>query len=174
MRLFYITLLYRRYTMLQYEELKHSLLEYEERLTQLGEALGIESMNDEIKTLEEQTAAEGFWNDLENSQKVQTRIAQLKNKVKAYDGLKGQYDDALVLIELADEAEDPDMFDECKTGVDAFIEKLESMTLSTLLSGEYDDNNAILTFHAGAGGTEAQDWNQMLVRREKGLQGKYA
>lgn len=164
MRLFYITLLNRRYTMLQYEELKHSLLEYEERLTQLGEALGIESMNDEIKTLEEQTAAEGFWNDLENSQKVQTRIAQLKNKVKAYDGLKGQYDDALVLIELADEAEDPDMFDECKTGVDAFIEKLESMTLSTLLSGEYDDNNAILTFHAGAGGTEAQDWNQMLVR----------
>ncbi len=150
--------------MLQYEELKHSLLEYEERLTQLGEALGIDSMNDEIKTLEEQTAAEGFWNDLENSQKVQTRIAQLKNKVKAYDGLKGQYDDALVLIELADEAEDPDMFDECKTGVDAFIEKLESMTLSTLLSGEYDDNNAILTFHAGAGGTEAQDWNQMLVR----------
>ena len=164
MRLFYITLLNRRYTMLQYEELKHSLLEYEEKLTQLGEALGIESMNDEIKTLEEQTAAEGFWNDLENSQKVQTRIAQLKNKVKAYDGLKGQYDDALVLIELADEAEDPDMFDECKTGVDAFIEKLESMTLSTLLSGEYDDNNAILTFHAGAGGTEAQDWNQMLVR----------
>lgn len=164
MRLFYITLLNRRYTMLQYEELKHSLLEYEERLTQLGEALGIESMNDEIKTLEEQTAADGFWNDLENSQKVQTRIAQLKNKVKAYDGLKGQYDDALVLIELADEAEDPDMFDECKTGVDAFIEKLESMTLSTLLSGEYDDNNAILTFHAGAGGTEAQDWNQMLVR----------
>lgn len=164
MRLFYITLLNRRYTMLQYEELKHSLLECEERLTQLGEALGIESMNDEIKTLEEQTAAEGFWNDLENSQKVQTRIAQLKNKVKAYDGLKGQYDDALVLIELADEAEDPDMFDECKTGVDAFIEKLESMTLSTLLSGEYDDNNAILTFHAGAGGTEAQDWNQMLVR----------
>ena len=164
MCLFYITLLNRRYTMLQYEELKHSLLEYEERLTQLGEALGIDSMNDEIKTLEEQTAAEGFWNDLENSQKVQTRIAQLKNKVKAYDGLKGQYDDALVLIELADEAEDPDMFDECKTGVDAFIEKLESMTLSTLLSGEYDDNNAILTFHAGAGGTEAQDWNQMLVR----------
>ena len=82
----------------------------------------------------------------------------------AYNALENDFNDALVLIELSNEEEDLDMFDECKSGVDAFVEKLDAMTLSTLLSGEYDAKNAILTFHAGAGGTEAQDWNQMLVR----------
>ncbi|MCQ2480803.1 MAG: peptide chain release factor 2 [Clostridia bacterium] len=150
--------------MVQFEELRLSVLDYKEKLEHLGASLGIEAMNKEIAELEAQTAEDGFWNDLENSQKVQTRIAQLKNKVKAYENLCAQFDDTIVLIELADEAEDLDMFDECKAGADAFVEKLEDMTLSTLLSGEYDNSNAILTFHAGAGGTEAQDWNQMLVR----------
>ncbi len=150
--------------MIQFEDLRFSLLENTEKLKQLGEALGIENMNKEVEELEAKTAEDGFWNDLENSQKVQTRISQLKNKVKAYENLKGEFDDAEVLIELANEAEDLDMLDECKEAVDSFVEKLEAMTLSTLLSGEYDDSNAILTFHAGAGGTEAQDWNQMLVR----------
>ena len=150
--------------MLQFEELRLSLGEYEEKLKQLGEALGIEKMNAEVADLEKQTEAEGFWNDLENSQKVQKRISQLKNKIKAYESLCSDYDDAGVLIELANEAEDLEMFDECKQAVDAFVVKLDDMTLSTLLSGEYDNSPAILTFHAGAGGTEAQDWNQMLVR----------
>ena len=150
--------------MVQFEELRFNVLEYEEKLGQLKEALGLEAMNEEIATLEEQTAQEGFWNDLANSQKVQQRISQLKNKVNAYNSLESEYNDALVLIELADEAEDLEMLDECKDAVNGFIEKLEAMTLSTLLSGEYDSKNAILTFHAGAGGTEAQDWNQMLVR----------
>lgn len=100
--------------MLQFEELRLELIDYTEKLKQLGEALGIERMNEEVASLEEKTAEEGFWNDVENSQKVQMRITQLKNKVKAYDGLKGEYDDALVLIELANEAEDLDMFDECR------------------------------------------------------------
>ena len=150
--------------MVQFEELRLSLLEYEEKLGQLREALGLDDMNKEIAELEEQTAQDGFWNDLANSQKVQQRISQLKNKVGAYNSLENEYNDALVLIELSNEEEDLDMFDECKSSVDAFVEKLEAMTLSTLLSGEYDSKNAILTFHAGAGGTEAQDWNQMLVR----------
>ena len=150
--------------MIQFEELRLSLIDYSEKLKHLGEALGIDKMNAEVSELEKQTEAEGFWNDIENSQKVQQRITKLKNKIKAYEGLSGEYDDALVLIELADEAEDLDMLDECKEAVDGFVEKLEAMTLSTLLSGEYDNSPAILTFHAGAGGTEAQDWNQMLVR----------
>ena len=150
--------------MVQFEELRLALLDYEEKLGQLREALGLDAMNAEIETLEAQTAEEGFWNDLANSQKVQQRISQLKNKVNAYNALENDFNDTLVLIELSNEEEDLDMFDECKSGVDAFVEKLEAMTLSTLLSGEYDAKNAILTFHAGAGGTEAQDWNQMLVR----------
>ncbi len=150
--------------MLQFEELRLALTEYEEKLKQLGEALGIEKMNAEASDLEKQTEADGFWNDVENSQKVQQRITQLRNKIKSYENLSAEYDDSLVLIELADEAEDLDMLDECKAAVDGFVKKLEDMTLSTLLSGEYDNSPAILTFHAGAGGTEAQDWNQMLVR----------
>ena len=150
--------------MLQFEELRLALTDYEEKLKQLGEALGIEKMNAEASDLEKQTEADGFWNDVENSQKVQQRITQLRNKIKSYENLSAEYDDSLVLIELADEAEDLDMLDECKAAVDSFVKKLEDMTLSTLLSGEYDNSPAILTFHAGAGGTEAQDWNQMLVR----------
>lgn len=150
--------------MVQFEELRLSLLEYKDKLVQLGEALGVDNMKKEIDELEAQTAEDGFWNDLEKSQKVQQRISQLKSKVGSYAALCTQFDDAVVLIELANEEEDLDMFDECKSGADAFVAKLDTMTLSTLLSGEYDNSNAILTFHAGAGGTEAQDWNQMLVR----------
>ena len=150
--------------MVRFEELRLSRLDYREKLTQLGEALGVESMKNEIKELEEQTAQEGFWNDIENSQKIQKRLTQLKNKVKAYEGLQGEFEDSLVLVELSNEAEDLDMLEECQESVDSFVEKLEDMTISTLLSGEYDNSPAILTFHAGAGGTEAQDWNSMLVR----------
>ncbi|MBR6785582.1 MAG: peptide chain release factor 2 [Clostridia bacterium] len=150
--------------MIQFEELRLAVLEYEEKLQQLREALGLDAMSKEAAELEEQTAQDGFWNDLANSQKVQQRISQLKNKINAYNSLEGEYNDALVLIELADEAEDLEMLDECKEAVNSFISKLDAMTLSTLLSGEYDAKNCILTFHAGAGGTEAQDWNQMLVR----------
>ncbi len=150
--------------MIQFEELRLSVLDYEEKLKQLRDALGLDAMNKEAEELEEQTAQDGFWNDLSNSQKVQQRISQLRSKINAYNSLEGEYNDALVLIELADEAEDLDMLDECKEAVNSFVTKLEEMTLSTLLSGEYDAKNCILTFHAGAGGTEAQDWNQMLVR----------
>ena len=122
--------------MLQFEELRLALTDYEEKLKQLGEALGIEKMNAEASDLEKQTEADGFWNDVENSQKVQQRITQLRNKIKSYENLSAEYDDSLVLIELADEAEDLDMLDECKAAVDAFVKKLEDMTLSTLLSGD--------------------------------------
>ena len=150
--------------MIQFEELRLSVLDYEEKLGQLREALGLDDMSREAEELEAQTAQDGFWNDLANSQKVQQRISQLRNKINAYKSLEGENNDALVLIELADEAEDLEMLDECKEAVNGFVTKLEDMTLSTLLSGEYDAKICILTFHAGAGGTEAQDWNQMLVR----------
>lgn len=84
--------------MIQFEELRLSLLDYEEKLKQLREALGLDAMNEEIAKLEAQTAEDGFWNDLANSQKVQQRISQLKNKVAAYTALENEYNDALVLI----------------------------------------------------------------------------
>ncbi len=150
--------------MIQFEELRLRLLESEKPLTELAGALGLDKMNEEIKQLEAQTAETSFWDDVQGSNKVLQRISQLKNKVAAYDKLKTDFDDALVMIELSDEEEDLELLPDCEESVKAVEAELEKQTLATLLSGEYDAKNAILTFHAGAGGTEAQDWCQMLYR----------
>ncbi|MEI6577968.1 MAG: peptide chain release factor 2 [Eubacteriales bacterium] len=150
--------------MIQYEELRLELLEYREKLSHLKEALGLEPMLTEVANLEEASAAENFWGDLDNSQKILQRISLLKNKVASYEKLSGEFEDALMMLELSDEEGDLALLPECKQNVEKVIAELESQTLSTLLTGEYDANNAILTFHAGAGGTEAQDWVSMIVR----------
>lgn len=117
-----------------------------------------------ISELEEQSSAPGFWDDVENSQKVFQQTKQLKDKVERYDRLKGSWEDALVLVDLANEENDELMLPEVKKTVDEISAELDKMTLETLLSGPYDKNNAIITLHAGAGGTEAQDWCEMLLR----------
>lgn len=150
--------------MLIFEELRLELLESEKPLRELGEALGLEKMKTDIASLEEQSAAADFWDDLENSQKVLQKISALKNKVAEYNSVSTLYDDTLTLIELANEEEDESLFEECRTGVNKVKSEIDRLTLSTLLTGEYDANNAILNFHAGAGGTEAQDWALMLYR----------
>ena len=150
--------------MLQFEELKLELLGYEDKLCDLKEALGLEAMQREITELEEKSAAGNFWDDLANSQKVLQRISMLKNRIASYDSLKISYDDTLMMIELYDEEGDLGLFADCRESVNSFIAELEKQTLGTMLTGEYDSKNAILTFHAGAGGTESQDWVQMLVR----------
>ncbi|NLO45667.1 MAG: peptide chain release factor 2 [Clostridiales bacterium] len=150
--------------MIQFEELRLELLGYSDKLRELKEALGLDEMQKEIAALEEKTAAGDFWNDLDSSQKVLRRISRLKDRIAAYESLKNSFDDIEMMIELSDEEGDLELFQECRDNVDEFIAELERHTLSTMLTGEYDSNNAILTFHAGAGGTEAQDWAQMLVR----------
>ena len=150
--------------MLQFEELRLELLECKKPLEELAEALGLDEMRKEIAALEEQAAAPDFWDDMKNSQKILQKTATLKNKVAAYEKLNTDYEDALIMIELSDEEEDESMFPDCRESVDSVKRELDKQTLSTLLSGEYDSKNAILTFHAGAGGTEAQDWASMLVR----------
>ncbi|MBP5459880.1 MAG: peptide chain release factor 2, partial [Clostridia bacterium] len=150
--------------MLQYEELRLSVLENEKPLQELKEALGLDAMKEEVVKLEAEAAKDGFWDDVENSQKVLKETSRLKSKIAKYEKLEGLYEDTLVMIELADEEGDESLYDECKESADQVKTELESMTLSTLLSGEYDERNALLTFHAGAGGTEAQDWASMLFR----------
>lgn len=150
--------------MIQFESLKLRLLESTKPIQELREALGLEMLQKEIDTLEATTADEAFWNDVNNSQKVLQKISGMKAKVASYNDLKAQYDDALVMIDMADEEEDLELLPECEASVAEIEEKVEILTLSTLLTGEYDSKNCILTFHAGAGGTEAQDWAEMLVR----------
>ncbi|MDR1927501.1 MAG: peptide chain release factor 2, partial [Oscillospiraceae bacterium] len=145
-------------------ELRLQLLGQREKLRELRDALGFDAMLREIAALEGQCAAGGFWDDLKNSQAVLQRAARLKAKAEAYRKLENSFEDALTMIALADEEEEAALFDECRNSVEQVIAALEEQTLSTLLTGEYDSNAAILTFHAGAGGTEAQDWNEMLVR----------
>ena len=150
--------------MLEFEELRLKLEGYSSELKELKEALAYDSVKTQIKEMEEQTASDGFWDDLENSQSVLQKISQLKNKLASYDKLKTLYEDIDVLIEIGNEEEDTSLLPEIENSLNSFINDLSSVKLSTLLIGEFDANNAILTFHAGAGGTEAQDWNEMLVR----------
>lgn len=150
--------------MLQFEELKLALEELEPDLKDLAEALGLDSMREEIAKLDEKAAQPGFWDDAAESQKTLQRSSMLKNKIAAYEKLKSTYEDAHALIELADEAGDLSLLPEAQEEVGKVRAGLETQRLSTLLTGEYDAKNAILTFHAGAGGTEAQDWAEMLYR----------
>ena len=150
--------------MLQFEEQSLRLQAYRDELADLAEALGLDEARAELARLEQQSGEQEFWSDLENSQKVLQRISQLRARIATYTGLKADFDDTLTLIELADEEGDLSLLDEVTAGVDRVIGGIEEQRLATLLTGAYDRNNAILTFHAGAGGTEAQDWCEMLFR----------
>lgn len=150
--------------MVEFEELRLRLLDSEKPIENLKEALAIDSLKAEVEVLEKESAASDFWDDMENSQKVMQKIGSLKAKVTGYESLKSDYEDALVMIELADEEGDLSLLDDCTASVKDIETRVEDMTLSTLLSGEFDGKNALLTFHAGAGGTEAQDWAEMLFR----------
>lgn len=106
----------------------------------------------------------GFWEDTEGSQKVMKELKMLKDTLKTAEELNQQYEDTGVLLEMAEEEQDESLIGEIRDGVKRLDEHLEEVRISTLLGGEYDNCDAIVTLHAGAGGTEACDWNQMLYR----------
>ena len=150
--------------MLEFEEYKAKLNNAKPTLEVLKGALKLEAAQKEIEELEAASEREGFWNDVERSQKVQKRLKNLKDKVENYQKLCAAWDDMYVMCEMAIEENDGSMLEELQSEFASFSEKVEATRLSTLLTGEYDANNAILTFHAGAGGSEAQDWASMLYR----------
>ena len=150
--------------LIEYDEYKQKLRELGPELDKLSAALDMDGAQAEAAKLEDETAQDGFWNDLERSQKVQQRLKQLQNKISRQKKLVSEWEDLTALCEMGQEAEDEELLAELKEGYAALEEKVEETRLTTLLSGEYDANSVILTFHAGAGGTEAQDWAQMLYR----------
>ncbi len=150
--------------MLKFEELKIELHNKLPQIKDLKEAIGVEDLRKRVGALEEQAAQPGFWDDLENSQKIVKETNQMKAKIEGYEKLEQEYDDVMTMIEIALEEQDESLWEDVSTASELFLSDLESQKLATLLSGEYDSKNAILTFHAGAGGTEAQDWAQMLYR----------
>ena len=150
--------------MLQFEELKKALMEQDEAIKELGDALGLERLREEVEMLEHKAAEPGFWDNMENAQKVLQKTAALKAKDEQYTNLVAKSEDCMALIEMGDEAEDLSLVEDAENEIKEIASTVESMKLATLLTGEYDKKNAILTFHAGSGGTEAQDWAEMLFR----------
>ena len=149
---------------IEYDEYKQKLLALEPTLGELEKALGIPKAREELAELQKETEQEGFWNDLERSQQVSRQVKRLENKIKKHDKLVSEWEDTLTLCEMAQEEDDPSQLDDVVEGYNTLEKEISERRLAALLSGEYDGNNAILTFHAGAGGTEAQDWTEMLYR----------
>ena len=156
--------------MLQIEDLKQELQAQQPKIEYLKEALGYENLLEEKRELDEQAAKPDFWNDVENTKQVLKQQKLVNEKIGSYDELVTMYEDAQTMLELAEEEEfaneeEQEAFlQDIKKNIRDIVDKIEEEKLSALLSGEFDANNAILTFHAGAGGTEAQDWVQMLYR----------
>ncbi len=121
-------------------------------------------MNKEISELEAKTAEPDFWNDSENSSKILQKVKNLKDKVDSYNALGETAEEIELLIEIGNEEDDLSYLKEAKDLFKKLSEDTNTMNLETLLSGPYDKNNAIISLHAGAGGTEAQDWVEMLFR----------
>jgi peptide chain release factor 2 len=150
--------------MLQFEEYKGKLGALLPSLEELEQALDLKGAARELDMLEAESAADGFWDNLEKSQKVLQRIKQLRNRLEAQAKRRSQWDDLMVLCDMGSEEEDESLLPELISDFARLEGDIEQAKLQTLLTGEYDNSNAILTFHAGAGGTEAQDWTQMLYR----------
>lgn len=121
-------------------------------------------MNDQIEELEQKASEPDFWNDMENSQKLLQKTKSLKSKVEKYQSLVSILEDMKTLNELGMEMQDESVIPEIDEGLKKIKEEYSKLKIGTLLTGQYDKNNAILTLHAGAGGTEAQDWVEMLMR----------
>ena len=150
--------------MLQFDEYKVKLNNLKPALDELAQALDLEAARRELEMLESESASEGFWDNLEKSQKATRRMNTLRSKLDSQRRRESHWDDLMTICEMGNEEEDDSLLPELEEGYAKLESEMEDARLSTLLTGEYDNSNAILTIHAGAGGTEAQDWAQMLLR----------
>ena len=146
------------------ENLKSQLEALKPTIKELHDVYDIERSKERIEELQEKAAEPGFWDDIDNSQKVLQETRSLESKLERYKDFTTSYEDIEVMLEMAAEENDESMIEEIRQEVDDLKQKLDEASLATLLTGEYDKLNAIITLHAGAGGTEAQDWTEMLFR----------
>ena len=151
-------------SMIEFDDYKTKLHNIRPKLDELSDSLNLNACREEHERLQAQIESPGFWDDQETSQKVMKRSRQLEAKMERYAHMVSQWDDMMTICEMAIEENDESMLDELKTSYEDLEKKMEEARLETLLTGEYDDNNALVSFQAGAGGTEAQDWCQMLYR----------
>lgn len=150
--------------MVELDQFKYKIGNYEEPLRELKESLGLAQKQERIDQLEAQMEAPNFWDDITSSQFVMKELKQLKDVVKSYESLETEKEDIQTMIEMGYEEEDADLIPEIKEMLDQFVKNFENLRISILLSGEYDNEDAILSLNAGAGGTESCDWVSMLYR----------
>ena len=151
-------------SMIEFDEYKVKLNNLKPTLDGLADSLNLEVCKEEWDRLQAQIESPGFWDNADVSQKVMKRSRQLESKIERYNKMQEAWDDMMTIIEMAQEENDDSMLEELSTSFADLEEKMESTRLETLLNGDYDGNNALVSFQAGAGGTEAQDWCQMLYR----------
>ena len=146
------------------EEAKRQLVDLRADLVELKSALRIDALKEKAAELEAASLEPNFWNDTAKSTRVMQEIKQMKDTIEEYETLCTRLEDAVVLAEMAIEENDEGSVEEVQAELDFVLKEEERMRIAVLLSGPYDKNNAILAFHPGAGGTEAQDWASMLYR----------
>ena len=146
------------------EDAKYKLIGMRADIDDLGSALRIDELKALAEELDAQTLDPDFWSNQENSSKILQKIKQTKDTIEGYDNLKSRLEDAITLAEMAIEENDESYVEEVQSELAEIAKTAENKRIEILLSGEYDKNNAIVSFHPGAGGTEAQDWAQMLYR----------
>ena len=151
-------------SMIEFDEYKVKLNTIRPKLDDLALSLNIESAKEDLDRLHAQIESDGFWDNTDTAQKVTRQASQLEAKIERYEKMCTHWDDLMTICEMAIEENDDSMLDELVEGYKSLEEEMERERLETLLSGEYDGNNAIVSFQAGAGGTEAQDWASMLYR----------
>jgi len=150
--------------MIELDQYKYSLGQYREPLAELKSALALDQKSEQISELSMYMEDPNFWNDPEKSSEITKKLKNLQDTVKEYKALEQQFEDIETLIEMGNEENDASMVDEVREEFEDFKEKFEEMRITTLLSDEFDHNDAILRLNAGAGGTEACDWAGMLYR----------
>ncbi len=149
---------------IEFDSYKQKLNECKSTLDGLAASLNIEGLKNELERLHAMQEAPGFWDDPEKSQKIVVQTRHAENKIERYNKMVSAWDDLMTICEMAAEEDDDSMLEELKEGFAQLSADMESCRLETLLTGKYDKNNAMMSFQAGAGGTEAQDWAQMLYR----------
>ena len=149
---------------IEFDSYKQKLNDCRPALDGLAESLNLEGLRSELERLHAMQEAPGFWDDPEKSQKIVMKVKQTETKIARYEKMVSTWDDLMTICEMAAEEDDDSMLDELKEGFAALTANMESCRLETLLTGHYDKNNALMSFHAGAGGTEAQDWCSILLR----------
>lgn len=150
--------------MVELDQFKFALNGYEQKLAEMKESLDLDNKEIRISEIEQIMEAPTFWDDADSSQKYVKELNSLKNQKEKFYKVEGLYEDAITLIEMGNEENDPEMVPEVEEAVNLFINEFEKLRIDTLLSGEYDKYSAILKLNAGAGGTEACDWVSMLFR----------